>query len=111
MNHFLPLPSAILAVRRKPPQHDARYQGAVSVHYPFHPLFGEDQLPIVRRSGSRGTEYVEVQHARGRQAVPVWMTDPQQCAQMTCGLLPACDCASLLRLAQWLQTLDLPRPS
>ena len=94
-----------------PTQDDARYQGTVSVHYPFHPLFGQDDLPVLRRTGSGDVAYVEVQAHGTRQAFPVWMTDPDRCARMTCGLLPACDCACLLHLAQWLQALDLSQRS
>ena len=96
---------------REPTQNDAGYQGTVSIHYPFHPLFGQGDLPVVRRTGSGSVEYVEVRCGSDRQALPVWMTDAQRCAQMTCGLFPACDYAALLQLAQWLQTLDLSRRS
>ncbi len=95
----------------KATQEDARYQDALFVHYPSHPHIGQDSLPVVRRTGSRRVEYIEVRRDRDRPAVPVWMIDPQHCAQMTCGLLPACAWASLLQLAHWLRPLDFSRRS
>ena len=92
--------------RLKPDRDDARYQGTVSVEYPFHPLFGQKNLSVVR-TGVWGIELVELQIGSKRRALPVWMTDPQRCAQMTCGLQPTCSWITLLRLAEWLRTVDL----
>jgi hypothetical protein len=85
---------------------DARYQGKVSVWYPYHPLFGTHDLSVVRKFGCHNVEYVQLA-APVRQGVPAWMLDQQLCAQMTFGLQPTADLAALLRLADWLQAQDL----
>jgi hypothetical protein len=92
--------------RLKPTRDDARYQGTISIHYPFHPLYRQKNLSVVRR-GVWGVELVELQFGSKRRAVPVWMTDPLRCSQMTCGLQPTCSLTTLLRLGEWLQIVDL----
>ncbi len=77
---------------------DARYPGTVTVYYPLHPLYGRGELPVHRRYGIGEVEQVEVKTGAGRQAVPVWMTDEQQCRHMTLGLDPRCSLASLSKL-------------
>jgi hypothetical protein len=62
---------------------------------------------FVRHFGCRDVEYVEIQGPQARQAVPAWMLDEERCAQMTCGLQPAVDLATLLDLADWLRVQDL----
>jgi hypothetical protein len=93
--------------RLKPTGNDARYQGKVSVWYPFHPLYGIHDLLVARNFGCRDVEYVELVAPKGRQAVPSWMLDQERCAQMTCGFQPAVDLAALLDLADWLQAQGL----
>ena len=97
----------IAEARLKPARDDARYQGKVAVYYPLHPLYGCEGLSALRRVGSGEIEYVEIQSTLGRQFVPAWMLDADRCAQMTCGPMPAVDLASLVDLADWLQTLGL----
>jgi hypothetical protein len=92
--------------RLKPTRNDARYQGKISVWYPFHPLYGTHDLSVVRAFGTGGVEYAELA-AQQRQVVPAWMLDQDRCAQMTLGLQPACDLAALLTLAGWLQAQGL----
>jgi hypothetical protein len=94
--------------RLKAAWNDARYQGNVSVWYPFHPLYRSPNLSVRRRFGCHDVEYVELaSHRPERQAVPAWMLDEERCGQMTIGLEPTADLAALLRLADWLQALDL----
>jgi hypothetical protein len=93
--------------RLKPTANDARYQGKVVVWYPYHPFYGADNLRIVRHFGLREVEYVELHGPKGRQAVPVWALDQDCCAQMTCGLQPAVDLATLLDLADWVKAQGL----
>ena len=93
--------------RLQPTRNDARYQGNVSVWYPFHPLFGKQDLSVMRRFGRGDVEYVELHTRDLRQMVPAWMLDQDRCAQMTCGLQPAVELDSLLELARWLRALDL----
>ena len=93
--------------RLKPARDDARYQGKVAVWYPYHPLFGKQNLSVLRRSGSAEVEYWEIESGKERQFVPAWMLDADRCTQMTCGLQPAVDLASLIELAEWLRALDL----
>jgi hypothetical protein len=94
--------------RLKATRNDARYQGNVSVWYPFHPFYRSPNLSVRRRFGCHDVEYVELASQRPqRQAVPAWMLDEERCAQMTIGLEPTVDLAALLRLADWLQAQDL----
>jgi hypothetical protein len=93
-------------VRLKPTRDDARYQGEVSVWYPYHPLYGARNLSLLREYGCGDVHYVELS-ARDRQAVPAWMLDQERCAQMTCGLQPAVDLATLVELADWLRAQHL----
>ena len=94
--------------RLKATWNDARYQGNVSVWYPFHPCYHLPNLSIRRRFGRHDVEYVELASSRPeRQAVPAWMLDEERCAQMTIGLAPTVDLAALLKLADWLQSQDL----
>jgi hypothetical protein len=93
-------------IRPSPARNDARYQGEVSVYYPFHPLLSKQNLSVLRKSGAGGAEYLELHGPKVRQVVPAWMLDPDRCTQMTCGLQPTADLASLLDLAHWLRTVD-----
>jgi hypothetical protein len=88
----------------KPTRNDARYQGKVSVWYPFHPFFNKHDFSVMRRFGCRNTEYLDLQAPGIRQAVPSWMVDADLCGQMTCGLQPAVDLSTLLELVRWLET-------
>jgi hypothetical protein len=54
--------------------------------------------------GCRGVEYLDLRCPAVRQAVPSWMVDRDLCAQMTCGLQPAADLATLLELVRWLES-------
>ena len=83
--------------------HDARYQGIVTVWYPFHPFFREHDFCVMRKFGCRNVEYLDLQGPLGRQAVPSWAVDADLCAQMTCGLQPATDLPALLELVRWLK--------
>ena len=65
--------------RLKPTRNDARYQGKISVWYPFHPLYGTHDLSVVRVLGAGGVEYAELA-AQQRQVVPSWMLDQDRCA-------------------------------
>lgn len=78
-------------------QHDARYQGIVKVHYPFHPLFG-GEFRVVRSYVLGGVFHFEVEVESGRQALPGWMTEEVVCVSMTGGDAPVCSLTSLLRL-------------
>jgi hypothetical protein len=60
----------------------------------------------LRERGSGDVHYVELA-ARERQAVPAWMLDQERCAQMTYGLQPAVDVATLVELADWLREQSL----
>jgi hypothetical protein len=104
-------PSGILAEakrsRLKPARNDARYQGKVSVYYSFHPLLSKQDLSVLRRFGAGDSEYLELHGSEVRQVVPAWMLDLDRCTEMTCGLQPTADLASLLDLAHWLRTVDL----
>ena len=94
----------------KPTRHDARYQGKVSVCYPFHPFFRKHDFCVMRKFGCRDVEYLDLQCPEVRQAVPSWMVDADLCGQMTCGLQPATDLPTLLELVRWLKqhpTADL----
>jgi hypothetical protein len=83
-------------------RHDARYQGIVTVLYPFHPFFREHDFCVMRKFGCGDVEYLDLQGSKIRQAVPTWAVDADFCAQMTCGLQPASDLPALLELARWL---------
>ena len=87
----------------KPTHHDARYQGTVTVWYPFHPFFRKHDFCVVRKFGCRDVEYLDLRSAEVRQAVPAWMVDADRCGQMTCGLQPAVDLPTLLELVRWLK--------
>jgi hypothetical protein len=87
----------------KPTRHDARYQGSVSVWYPFHPFFREHDFCVMRKFGCGGVEYLDLRGSEVRQAVPAWMVDADRCGQMTCGLQPAVGLPTLLELARWLK--------
>ncbi len=75
--------------------------------YAFHPLLGKQDLSVLRKFGSGDAEYLELKGAQVRQVIPAWMLDPDRCAQMTFGLQPTADVASLVELARWLRTVDL----
>jgi hypothetical protein len=96
----------VRGVRLKPTRDDARYQGKVSVWYPYHPLYGFHNLSILRESGYRDVHYVELA-ARERLVVPSWVLDQERCEQMTFGLQPAVDLATLVELADWLREQSL----
>ena len=81
-----------------PTRRDARYQGAVVIHYPLHPFHELGELTVCRHYGIGQIKHVEVQVDEQRQAVPIWMTDVQSCADMTIGIDPFCSLASLLEL-------------
>jgi hypothetical protein len=51
-------------------------------------------------------QYAELA-AQKRQVVPAWMLDQDRCAQMTLGLQPACDLATLLKLTHWVRAQGL----
>ena len=87
----------------KPTRNDARYQGKVSVWYPFHPFFGKHDFSVMRRFGCRDVEYLDLRCPEVRQAVPSWMVDADLCGQMTCGLQPTTDLPTLLELVRWLE--------
>ena len=85
--------------------HDARYLGSVQVEYSLHALYGK-RLSVVRRD-TRGTQpEVLVQTDDARLVLPLWMTDPQRCARLTCGATPLCSCEALLQLQSLLRSLD-----
>jgi len=88
----------------KPTRNDARYQGKVSVWYPFHPFFRKHDFSVMRRFGCRDVEYLDLRCPEVRQAVPSWMVDADLCGQMTCGLQPAVDLPTLLELVRWLES-------
>ena len=94
----------------KPTRNDARYQGKVSVWYPFHPFFRKYDFSVMRKFGCRDVEYLDLRCPEYRQAVPSWAVDADLCGQMTCGLQPAADLPTLLELVRWLEehpTADL----
>lgn len=86
-----------------PTRHDARYQGKVTVWYPFHPFFRKHDFSVMRKFGCWDTEYLDLSCPEVRQAVPAWMVDADRCAQMTCGLQPAADLPALLELLRGLE--------
>jgi hypothetical protein len=53
-----------------------------------------------------GDRQVELQIGHQRQVLPVWMTDQQHCAALTCGLEPHCSWEILLQLARLLQVSE-----
>ena len=77
------------------------------VHYPLHPFHGLGELPVCRHYGIGEIKHVEVQVGEKRQAVPVWMTNAESCAEMTLGLEPICSLTSLLELVGMLQATGL----
>lgn len=91
----------------KPTRNDARYQGKVSVWYPFHPFFGQHDFSVMRKFGCGNVEYLDLRSADTRQGVPSWMVDADLCDQMTCGLQPAADLTALLELVRWLEAHPL----
>ena len=102
--------SRIFKSTLKPTRHDARYQGKVSVWYPFHPFFRKHDFCVMRKFGCRDVEYLDLRCPDVRQAVPSWMVDADLCGQMTCGLRPAANLPTLLELVRWLKehpTADL----
>ncbi len=92
-----------VVITLRPTHNDARYQGKVAVHYPFHPLFGKGDFSVLRRVGCRDVEYLDLHSPDVRQAVPSWMVDADLCRLMTCGLLPAADLSTLLELVRLLE--------
>ena len=108
-----PTARAMTAWRRSPlkaAHDDARYQGTVTVFYPFHPFCGQRSFSVLRRYGCGAEEHLELLGSDVRQVVPTWMVDADVCRQMTCGLQPAADLPSLLELIRWLEnhpTADL----
>jgi hypothetical protein len=67
----------------------------------------KQDLSVLRKFGAGDAEYLELHGSEVRQVVPAWMLDPDRCAQMTCGLQPTADLASLLDLIDWLRTVAL----
>ena len=89
--------------RLKPTHDDARYQGKVSVWYPFHPFFRKHDFSVMRKFGFRDVEYLDLCNTNVRQSVPSWMVDADLCEQMTCGLQPAASLPTLLELVRWIE--------
>lgn len=85
---------------------DARYPGRAAIFYPFHPLFG-CEYAVHRRHGFGGTQQIELQLKMKRLAVPVWMSNQDQCENMTWGVDPHCSWESLLKLMRLLQQSGL----
>jgi hypothetical protein len=79
----------------------------VTVHYPLHPLYGRGELRFRQRVGTGDTEQYLVEVEQEAQAVPIWMTDEQCCAQMTTGFDPQCSMASYLALLSLVRAVDL----
>ncbi|MBV9916066.1 MAG: hypothetical protein JO153_06130, partial [Solirubrobacterales bacterium] len=64
--------------------HSADQTERVTIHYPWHPLFGQsiEVLPRGRRSGTQLLSCVGVEAI---SAVPAWMTDAASCVGMIAG--------------------------
>ncbi len=97
-----PRPGRFCATRN-----DARYPRFVTVHYLLHPFYGRGELPVRQRCGVGDVEQIQVEVDQQRQAVPIWMTDEEDCARMTIGFEPLCSLTSLLDLLALLRSTGL----
>ncbi|MCM8738561.1 hypothetical protein M5E06_31055 [Azospirillum sp. A1-3] len=72
--YLMPHEKMVALVRQR---HTARYQGQdVTIHYPFHPRYGE-RVGVVRRHRLRGEVMLVVEQPDGTVThVPEWMTTP-----------------------------------
>lgn len=95
-----------LAISGQPNFHDARYPGKETIHYPLHPLFGQ-QAPVYRKYGIGNAQLIELQFESRRVAVPVWMIDEIYCGRLTIGLEPRCSLTSLMQLLRLLEISEL----
>jgi hypothetical protein len=82
---------------------DARYPGSLTIHYPFHPLYGRE-LPVARRFGAGGILRFELQADDRCVLVPAWMTDAEMCGNLTAGDEPRVSLAALLQLSGLLKS-------
>ncbi len=57
---------------------------SATVHYPYHPLYGQE-IGVVRRYPSRNSDGYLIEWPDGsRRAIPGWMLDPISCAKVRC---------------------------
>src|SRR5256712_5877709 len=74
------------AERREAPgrqSHSAHHTEQVTVHYPWHPQYG--QTILVQRSVRHGREVWLCEHDQRTAAIPVWMTERVACAALSSG--------------------------
>jgi hypothetical protein len=88
-------------------RNDARYPRFVTVHYPLHPFYRSGSLTVRQRCGVGDVEQLYVDCGQTRQAIPLWMTDEEDCARMTIGFDPCCSLKALLELRSLLRSTEL----
>ena len=111
MAHGLP---RVTSYRKRRPQtawlksshNDARYPGSLTIHYPFHPLYGR-KLPVARRFAAGNILRFELQADDRCVLVPAWMTDAETCRNLTAGDEPRATMEALLQLGDLLKSADL----
>lgn len=98
---LLPPPESVRSRTRTSSVYDARYQGIARIEYPLHPLF-EREGRVVRRVQYRNLSCVEVEIDQEIVNVARWMTRPDLCQRLTCGLDPVPEVDSLLQILRLL---------
>ena len=81
--------------------YDARYQGIATIEYPLHPLF-ERKGRVVRRVQYRNLTCLEIEIDQKIVNVACWMTRPDLCQRLTCGVDPVPEMDSLLQILRLL---------
>jgi hypothetical protein len=77
--------------------YDARYQGTIKIEYPLHPLFGR-QGTVCRQVKYGGVPFFDLLVEGKPVTVAQWMTRPELCRFLTCGLDPVSDWHTLREL-------------
>jgi hypothetical protein len=88
------------------PSHTAQFQWSVTIHYRWHPLFGE-MLAVKRPSSSSdgGRAFICLLPDGTWGAVPEWMTSRERCSRLTLVNTPEVSLGALLELRACLAEL------
>jgi len=89
-------------------RHNAHIPYLRRVHYPYHPLHGQD-VTVVQHCGDRTDGIVVIALSDGsKSGIPKWMLDPIACSAVTNKPKPQIDIRALGCLRQLLDAFSLP---
>jgi len=83
--------------------HNARVGSSTKIHYPYHPLFGQELEVLGSAAGERDVVYVKLANNTTR-GIPAWMFDEVICAGVRRTELPVIECDALLKLTELLDS-------